>query len=246
VSREHWEKESSNWAAWARRPELDAYWRYSPAFFELVPPPLSRTLEVGCGEGRVSRDLAARGHRVTAVDASPSLIRLAREADQQSAYLQSDAAALPFLAETFDLVVFYNSLMDIDDMEGSLREAARVLRPGGTLCACVTHPTTDAGHFATREPDSPFLIEGTYLGERRWIDLETERDGLRMHFKGWAYPLEAYFSALEAAGFVVQALREPKMPAEAVDLGLSDERWRRVPIFLMWRAVKNQAEAYFL
>src|SRR4029077_18021009 len=125
VSREHWEREASNWTAWARRPAFDAYWTYSPAFFELVPHAGARTLEVGGGEGRVSRDLAARGHRVTSVDGSPTLIRLARDADSLVTYLVSDAAALPFVADSFDLVVFYNSLMDVDDMEGSVREAAR-------------------------------------------------------------------------------------------------------------------------
>lgn len=238
VSREHWEKESENWAAWARRPDFDAYWKYSPAFFELVPPPANRTLEVGCGEGRVSRDLAARGHNVTAVDASPTLIRLAHDADPKSAYLQSDAAALPFAAGSFDLVVFYNSLMDVDDMEGSVREAARALRHGGVLCACITHPMADAGHFASREPDSHFVIEGGYLGERRWFEGEIERDGLHMNFKGWAYSLEAYFMALEKAGFLIQAVREPRVPHEAIDRFPGENRWRRIPLFLMWSAVR--------
>jgi SAM-dependent methyltransferase len=238
VSREHWEKESSNWAAWARRPDFDAYWQYSSAFFELVPPPGHRTLEVGCGEGRVSRDLAAHGHRVTAVDVSPTLVRLAQAADPQSIYLRSDAAALPFVAESFDLVVFYNSLMDVDDMDASVHEAARVLRTTGVLCVCVTHPMADAGHFASHDGNAPFIIDGTYLGERRWFDLEMDRDGLRMHFKGWAYSLEAYFIALESAGFAVQAMREPMMPDTTVAHFPSEDRWRRIPNFLMWRAVR--------
>ncbi len=238
MSREHWEKESGNWAAWARSPEFDAYWKYSSAFFELVPPPVNRTLEVGCGEGRVSRDLTARGHRVTAIDASSSLVRLACDADSRSTYLQSDAAALPFAAESFDLVVFYNSLMDLDDMEGSVREAARVLRHGGKLCACITHPMADAGHFASREPDSQFVIEGSYLGERRWFELDVDRDGLHMHFTGWSYSLEAYFTALERAGFMIQAVREPPASDQAVDRSPSENRWRRIPMFLMWSAVR--------
>jgi SAM-dependent methyltransferase len=238
VSREHWEKESSNWAAWARRPDFDAYWQYSSAFFELVPPPGHRTLEVGCGEGRVSRDLTARGHHVTAVEVSPTLVRLARDADPQSIYVRSDAAALPFVAGSFDLVVFYNSLMDVDDMDASVREAARVLRPGGAFCVCVTHPIADAGQFASRDGNAPFIIEGTYLGERRWFDLQIERDGMRMHFKGWAYSLEAYFIALENAGFAVQAVREPVVPDAAVGRIPSEHRWRRIPNFLMWRAIR--------
>src|SRR5207237_10910767 len=100
---------------------LDAYWRYSPAFFEVVPAPRGRTLEVGCGEGRVTRDLAKRGHRVVGVDATADLIRLARDADPANTYLRCDAAALPFADGSFDLAVFYNSLMDVDDMEAALQ-----------------------------------------------------------------------------------------------------------------------------
>lgn len=238
MSRKHWERHSASWAAWARRPNFDAYWKYSAAFFELVPPPGRRTLEVGCGEGRVSRDLVDRGHRVIGIDASPTLIRLARDTDSRSWYLRADGAALPFANESFDLVVFYNSLMDIDEMEQSVREAARVLRPGGALCACVTHPMADAGKFESTEGNAHFTIEGTYLGPRRWFSGTEERDGLTMEFAGWAYSLEGYFGALEGAGLVIQAVREPARDDAAVQKNPREERWRRIPNFLMWRALK--------
>ena len=233
MSREHWERQASNWAAWARTPGFDAYWTYSPTFFELVPEPRGRTLEVGCGEGRVTRDLGKRGHDVTAVDSTAPLIALARDADPTGKYLRCDAAALPFAPNTFDLAVFYNSLMDIDDMESSVQEAARVLQPGGALCACVTHPMADAGQFESREGDAPFVVKGAYLGPRRWFEGAEERGGLQMHFAGWAYSLEGYLGPLERAGFAIEAVREP--PARN-----DDERWRRIPNFLMWRARKEQ------
>ncbi|HLQ60776.1 MAG TPA: class I SAM-dependent methyltransferase [Candidatus Acidoferrales bacterium] len=179
MPREHWEEQAQNWAGWARTPDFDAYWKYAPMFFELLPPRGARTLEVGCGEGRVSRDLGARGHRVIGLDTSPTLLKLAREAYPRGRYLRADAAALPFAGESFDLVVAYNSLMDVDDMPGSVREAARVLRPGGALCACVTHPMADAGGFESRAGDAPFVIRGSYLGGRRPFELEVERDGQR-------------------------------------------------------------------
>jgi ubiquinone/menaquinone biosynthesis C-methylase UbiE len=225
VAREHWERQGSNWAAWARTPDFDAYWKYSSKFFDLLPEPHGRTLEVGCGEGRVTRDLAGRGHRVTAVDVTAELLELAHDADRHGQYVRCDAAALPFMDESFDLTVFYNSLMDVDDMESSVREAARVLKPHGHICACVTHPIADAGQF---DADGRFQIAGTYLGPRRWLELPTVQDGLTMNFSGWAYPLEAYFKALEDAGLKVEALREPA----------GEEGWNRIPMFLMWRAVK--------
>lgn len=238
VSRDHWEKIAPEWAGWARRPNFDSYWEYASRFFELVPPAGGTTLEVGCGEGRVSRDLAARGHRVVAVDSSPTLIRLAHNADGSIAYARCDAAALPFIDEAFDVVVAYNSLMDFDDMEGSVREAGRVLKPGGVLCASITHPLQDAGKFESHDAEARFIITDSYLGEPRPFEEEVERDGHRMHFKGWAYPVEAYSRAMEKAGLVIEAIREPAALVEAVAKRPEELRWARIPLFLMWRARK--------
>ncbi|HYT11968.1 MAG TPA: class I SAM-dependent methyltransferase [Candidatus Nitrosopolaris sp.] len=238
MSSKHWEEHANDWAAWARRPDFDSYWLYARHFFELLPSAGARTLEVGCGEGRVSRDLAARGHRVTAVDTSPTLIQLACDAGGSIAYARCDAAALPFQDQTFDLIVFYNSLMDFDDMEASIAEAGRVLRSGGFLCASITHPLQDAGKFDSPSGDARFIIEGSYLGERRAFDAQVERDGYAMHFKGWAYPLETYMRAQEKAGLMIQAIREPRLDSTPPSLDPGGERWRRIPLFLMWRAVK--------
>jgi SAM-dependent methyltransferase len=218
---EHWEAQAERWATWARRPDFDGYWNDSgPPFFDLLPAPGRRTLEVGCGEGRVTRDLKACGHRVTAVDVAPTMIRLAREADPDGEYIVSDAAALPFDDRTFDLVVAFNSLMDIDDMPGAVGEAARVLVQEGRFCVCITHPMRDAGHFE----DATCVIPDGYL-ERRRFDLRVARDGLDVHFRSWAYPLETYMQAIEDAGFLVESLREPPDPN------------RPIPNFLLIRAV---------
>jgi SAM-dependent methyltransferase len=217
---------AEQWLAWARTPGHDAYWEYRDAFFALVPEPGAATLEVGCGEGRVARDLASRGHRVTAVDASPTLLRAAAEADPGRQYVLADAAALPFDDASFDLVVAYNSLMDVDDMPGAVREAARVLVPGGRLCVCITHPLADSGRFASREPDAPFVVSGSYLGTHRF-EGTFERDGLSMTFSGWVHPLEAYALAFEESGLLIEAMREPA--------ARGDRRWQRIPNFLMLR-----------
>ena len=232
------EGQAESWLRWARTPGHDAYWQYRDAFFDdILPAPGRLTLEVGCGEGRVARDLAAHGHRVVALDASPTLLASAAAADPAGRYLVADAAALPFDNGCFDLVVAYNSLMDVDDMPAAVAEAARVLQPGRPLCVSVTHPTADAGRFQSTEPDAPFVIAGSYLGRHR-VDEPFERDGLQMHFTGWRYPLEAYARALEDAGLLIDRLREPPAPATALTTRPGYERWQRLPNFLHLRAVK--------
>lgn len=225
-----WELDADNWIAWTRTPGHDAYWYYRDLFFELVPAPGRRTLEVGCGEGRVSRDLAERGHRVTAIDSSPTLLAAAAELHPEGDYLVADASDLPFPDASFDLVVAYNSLMDVDDMPGAVQETARVLEPGGRFCFCITHPLMAAGRFASREPDAAFTLEGSYFDRRRF-EGTFERAGLEMTFRSWRYPLESYTRALEEAGFLLEAIQEPADPGE-------DARHRRIPMFLFGRALK--------
>jgi SAM-dependent methyltransferase len=236
---EHWEAEAENWVRWARAPGHDSYVWYAESFLRgIVPVPGSRTLEMGCGEGRVVRDLVAGGHKVVGIDMSPTLIRAARRADRAGMYVRGDAAGLPFDDASFDLVVAYNSLMDFEDMPGAVAEATRVLTSGGRLCACVTHPINDAGAFEGDEPDAPFVIGGSYLEHRRFQET-FERDGLIMTFSGWTYSLERYSRALEEAGLLIEMIREPAAPQAAVSRRSSYTKWRRVPLFLHIRAIKS-------
>lgn len=234
-----WEREAENWVRWARKPGHDSYWYYRDSFFEQIVPPAGRkTLEIGCGEGRVARDLAARNHRVIGIDSSSTLLQYAQEADPDGTYQLADAASLPFDDGSFDLVVAYNSLMDFADMPGAVLEAARVLNPGGHLCISVTHPVNDAGRFESDEPDAAFIIRGSYFGRRRF-EGHFERDGLQMTFRGWTYAQQDYWRALEAAGLVVERLREPAATDEAVGRQPGYRRWQRLPLFLQLRAVKG-------
>src|SRR5262245_13024757 len=69
--RDTWEHNAEAWIRWAREPGHDSYWRFHrDRFLELVPAPGRLTLDIGCGEGRLSRDLAALGHEVVGIDSS--------------------------------------------------------------------------------------------------------------------------------------------------------------------------------
>jgi len=232
-----WERHAVAWAQWARAPMHDSYWRFHrDQFLTLLPPPGRLALDLGCGEGRLSRDLKTRGYRMVGIDSSPTLARLAREADAEIAVSVTDAAALPFAGAAFDLVVAFMSLHDISDLPGTVREVARVLERGGRLCVAIVHPLNSAGRFESDDPASPFTIRGSYLESYHYAD-ETEHDGLRMRFESEHRPLAAYFDAFAATGFLVEALREPSMP----DSGMRHPRnrqWQRLPLFLHLRAVR--------
>jgi SAM-dependent methyltransferase len=224
---EAWERHARDWIQWVRKPEHDSYDRYHrDQFLPLVPPPGRRTLDVGCGEGRLTRHLASLGHRIAGIDASPTLVAAARESAPDMELRVADASALPFDAASFDQVVSFMCLHDVDDLDGAVREIARVLEPGGVACLAVVHPINSAGRF---EKHGRFVIRGSYLDSFRYSDV-VERDELTMTFESQHRPIAAYFDALAAAGLVVDALREPATKGH--------DSWSRLPLFLHLRARK--------
>ncbi|NPV23773.1 class I SAM-dependent methyltransferase [Bradyrhizobium aeschynomenes] len=235
--RERWEDQAGQWLAWARAPGHDSFWRHhGEQFSRLLPPPGELTLDIGCGEGRLSRQLKSGGHRVIGLDASPSLIAAARQSDPTIAVIRADAASLPLADACADLAIAFMSLQDVDAMPAAVREAARVLQPGGRLCMAIVHPLNSAGRFAGLAADAPFVIQGSYLDSFTYSD-PVERDGLSMTFHSAHRPLQSYFAALEQAGFLIEALREPSTP-EAIITRDSSRRWLRVPLFLHLRCLR--------
>ncbi|MFL5935429.1 MAG: class I SAM-dependent methyltransferase [Gaiellaceae bacterium] len=233
-----WDEQARNFVAWARRPEHDSYWHFHrDAFLELVPPPGGRTLDLGCGEGRLSRDLKALGHHVVGVDRSPTMLAAGRDADAELETHLADAAALPFDDRSFGLVVAFMSLQDIDDFEGAIGEAGRVLERGGKFCIAIVHPLNSAGRFAGDDADSPFTISGSYLDPYYYAD-ELLRDGLELTLVSAHRPLQAYTDALTSAGLLIECLREPPVPDHALRKP-NGRRWQRLPLFLHLRAVKR-------
>jgi ubiquinone/menaquinone biosynthesis C-methylase UbiE len=182
------------------------YWRLNlPAFAELVPRAGTRTLDVGCGEGRIGRWLADSGHRVAGIDSSPPLVANAREAGGYEEIVCGDAASLPWPANQFDLVVAFMSLHDMPHPAPVIQEIARVLEPRGVLCIAIVHPLNrPAEHF------------DEYFSEQRSTEAVT-RNGLKMTFDAVDRPLESYTRALADNGFVIHELREPRASATAIE-----------------------------
>jgi SAM-dependent methyltransferase len=232
-----WEEHAQKFIAWARKPGHDSYWLFHrDQFLELLPPPGRRTLDLGCGEGRLARDLKALGHDIVAVDLSPTMVAAAREADPGLKVHVADAADLPFEDASFDLVVAFMSLQDMDEVDGAIAEAARVLEPGGSFCLAVVHPLASAGRFAGDDASSAFVIEGSYLETFRYSD-SFARDGLEMTFVSERRPIQAYVDALAEVGLVVDRLRETDVPESGIVRPRS-RRWQRIPLFLHIRALK--------
>lgn len=103
-----------------------------------VPGPEDVCLDVACGSGLVARGLAARARHVTGIDATPEMLRTGKtQADaageRNTVFQLGDAAALPFLDDSFTLVITRFSLHHIGDPRKVAEEMVRVCRPGGRV-----------------------------------------------------------------------------------------------------------------
>ena len=233
-----WDEQAEAWIRWARTPGHDDYYHlYNlPRFLELVPAPGRLTLDVGAGEGRLARVLRDLGHRVVGVEPSRALARAAHEAEPEIPMTQGNGAAIPIANEVADLVVCFMVLQDVDDLVGVARELARVLARDGVVCAAIVHPMVSSGFF---DPDEPLLYVGRYLDVMR-NEFAMERDGVPFTFHSAHRPLEDYSRAFEAAGLVIEAIREPRFSDEHLDARPGLVRHRLLPNFLYFGLRKRR------
>jgi SAM-dependent methyltransferase len=154
------------------------------------------TVDVGCGEGRLTRALAAAGFTVVGADTACPLVKAALTHPHSAPAIVADATRLPFPDESADLVIAFMCLHDFDDMSAAVAEGARILTPGGRLAIALHRPFVTA-RFA-----------GTYAAEQRYT-LTIQNNEASMTYEGTHRPLAAYSTALTAAGLVTETIREP-------------------------------------
>jgi demethylmenaquinone methyltransferase/2-methoxy-6-polyprenyl-1,4-benzoquinol methylase len=139
-----------SWVGAAMSLGQDARWRREMVS-RVVTAPGARILDVAAGTGLVSRALARHDptSHVTALDPSEAMLSTgaAQNAhaglDARIVPVLGRAEALPFADATFEAVAFTYLLRYVDDPEATLRELARVLRPGGVLASLEFHAPDD-------------------------------------------------------------------------------------------------------
>ena len=153
-----------------------------------------RVLDAACGTGRHSLWLAAQGHTVVGIDASPDMLAKARAKLPDARFEQGELTALPLPDASVDAALCALALVHLPDLRPALAELARVVRPGGRIVISDVHPFLVAlgwqAQFRTAEGGAGFVRLNRHL------------------------PSD-YVQAATAAGLAVRGMAEPPLPPDS-------------------------------
>ncbi|MGH9124112.1 MAG: class I SAM-dependent methyltransferase [Acidimicrobiales bacterium] len=199
-------------------------------------------LDVGCGEGQVSRLAAALPgvERVAGVDPTSAQLRVAAGRNGGAQYARARAGALPFPSGSFDAVVACLVFEHITDVDEAIGEVGRVLAPGGRFLFFLNHPllqTPNSGWIDDRILDEQYWRIGPYLTED--TTLEQVDNGVWIPFVH--RPLSRYVNAMAAAGMLVTHMEEPAPPPGFLARAQEYAEAVTIPRLLFLRAEKLAA-----
>lgn len=122
-----------------------------------------KCLDVGAGTGAISKVLLEKGHKVIATDISVNMVEEMKKKSIEA--VVCDAEQLPFPDASFDTVVSSEMLYYLDNPDKFLKEARRVLKPGGTLLLSSANKRVAWFYDWLRAVLRPFGIGGTYFDD---------------------------------------------------------------------------------
>ena len=230
----------------------------TPAFLELLPDVSHlRGLDIGCGPGAVTRQIAERAGGMVAIDISSRFIGHAVQRERSdprgTVFLQGSALELPFIDASFDFVVATMSLMDIPDTERVLVEVNRVLRRGGFLQFSILHPCFTPRNMAWEKDAAgrpiALRISHYFDPDPAWIDVWTftaAPEEARQNLDPFQVPrfdrtLDQWLNIVAEVGFSFERAREPRVTKSSVRSHPKLEDALLAPIFFQSRWRKRSA-----
>jgi len=224
------------YASWVNEPGLASDPIFSATRTLLGPVDGRHICDLACGQGRITRALAAEGATVVGIDQSANLIAHARRSTPAAqtgiTYLVASAGDLGTIPDaSFDGVLCHMALMDIADLDAALRSVERILVPGGWFVFSILHPcfhTATSGEIET--PSGWMRTVSNYFTEGWWRS--PGRPGPPGTVGVYHRTLATYLNAAVTAGLVLERLMEPQF------VGSDAARrpiWAEVPAVLIGR-----------
>lgn len=205
----------------------------SLALLELLGPVAGlRVLDVACGHGRITRELARRGAEVMGIDISGSLISTAMQIEQNEPlgirYIHADVTGHAAFGE-FDAAACNFGLSDIDGLDAAIAAISGALRPHGYFTFSILHPCFAGG----KDISGSWPAAGRYYDEGHWT-AQDARSTLRRQVGADHRMLSTYLGTLRRHGLWLDQIAEP-LPETDWDPAHDADR---KPVFLVVRSVK--------
>ncbi len=201
-----------------------------------------KILDLGCGEGGYSRELARKNAIVTAVDCAGNAIQycLSKAMEEQlkiDYHVRNSCDLYDIADDTFDVVLASMMLMDCEDFEGTVREIYRVLKPSGRLFASVCHPCfhTSGGIGRQGSGMNRQVVVSDYYHPTEW---EAPLASGTVPVVWRHRTLQDYVKTFRRCGLAIADLHEPVPTDEQAAVSEGIAWMRKVPIFLFWELVK--------
>lgn len=193
-------------------------------------------LDLGCGEGGYARKLAKEGAKVTAIDCSEMAIDYAITAAEEKklaiAHLVRNSNDLYEIKDqSYDIVLCAMMMMDVEDLDGTLKEIKRVLKKDGKVFVSILHPCfkPPIEHHWVKENGISQVVVKDYFNPTQW---EGNIAGIEQPIIYRHKTLSDYVKVFAKNGFYISDMNEPIPTEEQIAKSERIEWLTRIPMYL--------------
>lgn len=247
INRDVWDADAQNWVAvgerlWAAETPVWGNWAIPEASLNLLPSDMTNqdAIELGCGTGYVAGWMARRGARVTAIDVSSHQLATARHLAKKHGaditFIEGNAEATGLPDASFDFAISEYGAAIWCPPDKWLREAWRLLRPGGRLVFLGNHPMVLLCSPANGAPCETTLhrpYRGMWGAD--WTEVEFDPSGVSFNLT-----ISAWMALFAEIGFTVRRYQELFAPDSETEMrAFVPAEWaKRYPVEQVWHLEK--------
>lgn len=192
-------------------------------------------LDLGCGDGGYSRALAHKGTFLTSADCSEDMVGYAKnKAEEEGLRIDHhviNANALNGIQKNYyDLVLCSMMLMDVEDLDGTLKEIHRVLKPKGTVFISILHPCFKGKETAwLKNNGSIQVLISDYHNPEKWVgEIKGMKDPVIYRHR----TLSDYVKAFVGNNFKITDMNEPVPTKEQAQKSPRVAWLKKIPMYL--------------